>query len=158
MPIDSGPDPSSSRVPIIDWLRGAVLVAGFAALGWVLLTRYTSSGRFGPVRRQIQAFFKAAHTGDSARLRTLVSAEEPLRWAMAEAARVPSILPAPDSALQVRGVQQRGDTEAVVVWVVGACSGQPFFVTLVGQGRQRRIQSVSSDCVPARSPDSATKR
>ena len=157
MPIESRPSGPPSRLPVTDWLRAAFLVVGFAALGWLLLTRYSGPGRFEPDRRRARDFFRAAQARDSVRLRALVNSNQPLRWALDARAQVPSLLPALDSGFYVRGVQRWGDTEEVSVWTGGPCSRRPIFVTFVGKGRNRRIQEVQTDCSREPAPDTTVK-
>lgn len=66
-----------------DWVRGAVLIAGFAILGSLVVTRYTGPGRFEAHRRLVRDFFHAARLRDTTRLRALVSTEQPIEWALA---------------------------------------------------------------------------
>jgi hypothetical protein len=75
----------------------------------------------------------------------MATSEEPVVWALAASAKVPSQVPERGAAMGVQGVQRYGDTTEVLVWVVGGC--QSFLVTFVGQGRARRIASVRTECV-----------
>lgn len=141
----SAPDSGPTRVAG-DRLRVAFLALAFAALGWSLLTLYSGSTRFDPHRRLLREFFRAARARDTVRIRALVSSEEPLRWALATAARQPPILPDPDGELSIRGASRSPGVEEIAVWARGVCSEQPLFVTLVGDGRDRRIASVQTVC------------
>lgn len=150
MPADMHPSRAAASLPFGDWFRAACLVVAFTALGWFLLTRYSGSGRFDPHRRILRDFFSAAEAGDTTRLRSLVSSEQPLRWALTAAAQDPRILPDPDGALDITGASRSAGTEDIVLWVGGPCAEQPYLVTLVGEGRSRRIESVRTDCAAGR--------
>mgnify|MGYP001335415261 CR=1 FL=1 len=146
MSAEMPPAGAATAPPLGDWFRAAFLVVAFTALGWVLLTRYSGSSRFDPHRRILRDFFSAAAAHDTTRLRHLVSSEQPLRWALSAAARDRRILPDPDGALEISGASRSAGTEDVVLWVGGPCAEQPYIVTLVGEGRNRRIESVRTDC------------
>lgn len=133
MPSEIPPPGTGAAPPLSDWLRGALLVVGFAAFGWFLLTR------------------------DSIRLRTLVSSEEPLRWALSAGTQNSWLLPDPDSALDIRGASRFGGAETIAVWAVGPCAHRPYFVTLVGEGRNRRIEAVRTDCTAPSPRDGAVE-
>lgn len=158
MPSEVPPPGTASAPPLSDWLRGALLVVGFAAFGWFLLNRYGPSGRFEPHRRLIREFLRAAQAQDSIRLRTLVSGEEPLRWALTAGTQNPWLLPDPDSALVIRGASRFGGAETVAVWGAGLCARRPYFVTVVGEGRSRRIEAVQTDCTAPSPRDSTVER
>ena len=129
-----------------DRVRVVFLVAAFTALGWLLLTRYSGSSRFDFHRQLLRDFFRAAAARDSTRLRTLVSSDQPLRWALSLAARDQGALPDPDGTIDVRGASRSPGAEDIVVWASGVCADRPYYVTLVGEGRNRRIDNVQSKC------------
>ncbi len=137
---------SRSASSVGDRLRVAFLIVAFTVFGWILVTRYSGSSRFDAHRQILRDFFRAAEARDSTRLRTLVSSDQPLRWALGMAARGPRSLPDPDGTLDIRGASRSPGTEDIVVWTGGLCAAQPYFVTLVGEGRHRRIDNVQSNC------------
>lgn len=129
-----------------DRLRAAFLVVAFVVVGWNLLTLYSGSTRFDPHRRLLRSFFRAARAQDTARIRTLVSSDQPLRWALATAAQQPRVLPDPDGDISIRGASRSPGVEEIAVWARGSCVDHPLFVTLIGDGRDRRIAGVQTAC------------
>ena len=126
-----------------DRVRVACLVVAFTAFGWFLLTRYSGSSRFDLHRQMLRDYFRAARARDTIRLRRLVSSDQPLRWALGRATQA---LPDPEGAIDIRVASRSPDVEDILVWTPGPCAEQPYFVTLVGTGRARRIDNVQSNC------------
>lgn len=126
-----------------DRVRVVCLVVAFTAFGWLLLTRYSGSSRFDFHRQILRDYFRAARARDTARLRTLVSSDQPVRWALATAAQA---LPDPEGTIDIRRATRSLDVEDILVWTPGPCAERPYLVTLVGTGRTRRIDNVQSDC------------
>ena len=127
-----------------DWVRVATLAIGFVGLGWILVTRYTGPGRLEPHLRLIRDYFRAAAAHDSLRLRGLVSSDQPLRWALDPGNAW--LLPDPDSSVEIRSSNRSGSAEEVAVWVRGPCTGDPYFVIVAREGRNRRIEAVRTKC------------
>lgn len=158
MPADSDSPGTAVGSRPGDRLRAVLVLIGLGALGWVLLTQYTGPDRFESARRTTRAFFRAALARDSTHLRTLVSSDEPLHWALSAAARTPALIPNPDSAFEMRRVQRWDHSEQVAVWAAGVCSRQPFFITFVGEGRDRRIEALRTDCGREQVPDTTVQQ
>jgi hypothetical protein len=151
---------SSGRVPELgrkpfDWLRIVILVSVFGALTYAVVTRYTGKTRGEPYREPLRAFFAAARTRDSLRLRTMVSADPPLRWALAAATQVPSPIPRAEDPVDVQGLDRRGDTTSLMVWAATACGRQPFFITMVSQAGRQRVLDLRTECDSSTRHDSA---
>jgi hypothetical protein len=139
----TAPGGNAARSRLLDLVRVAVLVLGFGFLAWRLVARYPGSGRGDAFQGEIREFFHAAEARDSARLRGLSIGDEPVRWALA-AAGTPGVLPQVTDRVKIDGIQSWGDTSEVLAW--GAGCNQPWFVTLVGRGRERRIREVRTEC------------
>ncbi len=131
----------TARGRLTDLVRIVVLVVGFGLLTWRLVARYAGSGRGEAFQSEIRDFFRAAEARDSARLRGLSIGDEPVRWALTA---IPGALPRMAGRVKVDGMQSWGDTTEVLAW--GAGCDQPWFVTLVGRGRARRIREVRTEC------------
>ena len=136
----------------LDWLRILALLAGFGALTYAVVTRYTGRSPGEPYREPLRAFFAAARAGDSLRLRTMVGADGPLQWAVAAAGRTPSPIPRPEDRVEIQGIERTGDTTAMLAWAITACGRQPFFVTMVHRGGRERVLDLRTEC------DSSTRQ
>jgi hypothetical protein len=149
----------STRVGILkplDWLRILVLVAGFGALTWAVVNRYSGNSLSDAYRKPLRAFFAAARARDSVRLRSMVTAEAPLRWAVSAGSQIPSPIPAAGDRIEVQGAEQNGDTTTMMVWAVTACGRQPFFITMVNRAGRSLLLDLRTECDSTRKADSAT--
>ena len=141
----------------LDWLRILALVAGFGALTWAVVNRYSGHSPGDEYRGPLRAFFAAARARDSVRLRSMVTAEAPLRWAVAAGSQVPSPIPAADDRIEVQGAERNGDTTTMMVWAVTACGRQPFFITLVNRAGRVLLLDLRTECDSTPKADSGTR-
>jgi hypothetical protein len=132
-------------------------VVAFGALTYAVVTRYTGKAPGEAFRQPLRAFFAAAQARDSLRLRTMVTADPPLRWALAAARERPSPIPRAEDRVDVQGVERNGDTTSMMLWAVTACGRQAFFITMVNRSGSERVLDLRTTCDSSSRQDSVAR-
>lgn len=125
-----------------------VAVAGTLWLGWRMLTMYSVPARESRIVAVVQEFLERSLAGDSAALAGAAATEQPVRWALAAAARNPVAIR--EWSINGGWVDRRDDTTWVSLRRNRSTAACPFMSSLtaafIGEEGEERMVHMSASC------------
>ena len=140
--------------PVRQRVLAACILLVLGLLGWRLLRLYSVARPYDGLVPPMREFLTAGLALDSAGLVRTGASEAAVQWALETARRSPTVLRDLLRDLSVTGGRRTGDAIFVIFHGSsrGSCLNRPLAVTFTGSLERARIETISTDCGPRRSP------